>query len=281
MEKHIQELFTPSILITALTRYGINTTDTQRLDGFESFIYRVGWADQDAILRIGHDSRRNPDMVCGEVEFLNHLAAGGLSVPRVFSSKAGRLVESIIAADGSNFIATLFEKAPGQHPSQTQWVPSLFRNMGKFMGKLNQLSQQFQPSQSRNSRFDILLDIQKMREFGSQYLTPEDAPILHAYNKTTQDICALPSTESCYGLCHIDFHRGNFFIADEGKITLFDFDDSQYAWYVYDIAMALFYAIPHHCTTSKTLVDSQCFLTNFWDGYKQEYLLEPSWLLEI
>ena len=281
MENHIKKLFNQSILIKALARYGIKMTDTQSLDGFESFIYRVHRADQDAILRIGHDSRRDLDMVSGEVAFLNHLAVGGLSVPCVLSSNSGRLVESIRAADGSYFITTLFEKAPGQHPNQAQWVPSLFRNMGRFMGKLHQLSRHFKPSQFSASRFNILYDMQKMRELGSQYLPPEDASILHAYDETTQDICALPINEACYGLCHIDFHRGNFFITDKGKITLFDFDDCQYAWYVYDIAMALFYAIPHHCTTPEALADALRFLANFWDGYKQENLLGPTWLLEI
>jgi len=43
-------------------------------------------------------------------------------------------------------------------------------------------------------------------------------------------------------LIHTDVHAGNFFV-DDGRITVFDFDDSSYQWFASDIAIALYYTI--------------------------------------
>ena len=45
----------------------------------------------------------------------------------------------------------------------------------------------------------------------------------------------------CYGLAHLDLHFGNFFVdVASSQITLFDFDDCAYGWYLMDLAMLLF-----------------------------------------
>jgi amicoumacin kinase len=281
MEPQIQKSFTPQILHKALKFYSIDPSDAHLLDGFESFIFDVQKGGEAFILRIGHDSRRTPTLVQGESEFLNHLAKGGLSVPQVLPSANRRLVEQIPASDGAHFLTTLFEKAPGYPPSSEDWGPPLFRSMGTFMGKLHQLSKGFKPSAPQFSRYDIDQDFEDMYTTGQKHLSPADQPILQAYLETVDEIRLLPKSPNTYGLCHVDFHSGNFFVSDEGKITLFDFDDCQYAWFIYDIAMALFYAIPHDCITPDKLADASRFLTEFWGGYQEEKELNPDWLAAI
>lgn len=281
MEKAVRDLFSPSILQEALARYAIAPGDSAILDGFESFIYNVHRADREFILRIGHDSRRPADQVRGEAEFLNHLAAGGLSVPQVLPSQAGNLVEPILAPGGSHFVAALFEKAPGHPVKRVDWGAALFRSMGGFMGRMHRLSRQFQPSQPRFRRLDIAYDMQQVREYALKALPPGDEPVLRAYDGLCAEILALPQDAVGYGLAHIDFHSGNFFITDEGRITLFDFDDCQYAWYVYDIAMALFYVLPHHCTSPGDIAHAETFLAEFWAGYQATGELDPAWLQQI
>jgi len=281
MEPFIRALFTDAILNTVLDKYAILPENAQILDGFESYIFQVHRSDTDYILRIGHDSRRTADLVQGESEFLNHLAIGGLSVPRVLHSTSQKLVETIPAKDGSHFLTTLFEKAPGKPPSREQWGPSLHTAMGSFMGKLHQLSKSFQPSHPRYERYDFEYDSNQMAAQGSKYLPKSDGAVLTSYLETVSAIQQLPKDKLSYGLCHIDFHGGNFFITPSGQITLFDFDDCQYALFIYDIAMALFYAISHNCTTPEKLAEAESFLVHFWQGYQQENNLSPDWLQHI
>jgi Ser/Thr protein kinase RdoA (MazF antagonist) len=281
MEKSIRDQFNERILAEAILAYGISRDQVCMLDGFESYIFEITMPEKELILRIGHDSRRSPDLVQAESEFLNHLSSGGLSVPRVLPSLNHHLVESITAQDGSHFLTTLFTKAPGHPPTQADWKPPLFNDMGRFMGKLHHLSKSFQPSQSRFSRYDFAADVRMMLATGRTHLPPEDAAILGAYEDTAEKIFKLPKSPDSYGLIHVDFHRGNFFITDQGQITLFDFDDCQYACFVYDIAMALFYAIPHDCDSPTDLAKAGNFLAEFWAGYQAENDLDPSWLQKI
>jgi amicoumacin kinase len=278
MEKAIRDLFNQNVLETALNRYQIPLVDATMLDGFESFIFNVRRDGCEYILRIGHSSRRSADLIQGEAEFLNYLRGGGLSVPQVLPSVNHLLVEEIVAQDGSCFLATLFEKAPGHPPTGGDWCPALYQSMGQFMGRLHRLSKEFQPSLPRYQRFSITEDFTAMEKAGRQYLPAEDQPVLQAYLDTVAAIQQLSQDPESYGLCHIDFHGGNFFITDEGVITLFDFDDCQYAWFVYDIAMALFYAISHDCSSEAKLLEAETFLAAFWSGYTAEHNLAPSWL---
>lgn len=278
MEKLIRDLFKPTLLETALNCYRIPLPDANILDGFESFIFNVRRDGREYILRIGHSSRRGADLIQGEAEFLNYLRGNGLSVPQVLPSANHLLVEEIEAKDGSCFLATLFEKAPGHHPTEEDWCPALYHSMGRFMGRLHRLSKDFQPSLPRYKRFTIAEDFGAMEKAGRQYLPAQDQPVLQAYLETVAAIKQLPQDAESYGLCHIDFHGGNFFITEDGEITLFDFDDCQYAWFVYDIAMALFYAISHDCRSEEERQEAEIFLAAFWSGYTAEHNLAPSWL---
>jgi len=281
MEKVTRDLFNPTLFESILNCYRIPLSDANILDGFESFIFNVRRDGCEFILRIGHSSRRSADLIQGEAEFLNYLRGGGLSVPQVLPSANGMLVETIEAQDGSYFLATLFEKASGHPPKGNDWSSELYGSMGQFLGRLHRLSKDFQPSQPRYQRFSITEDFAAMEKAGRQYLPPGDQPILQAYLDTVAAIQQLPQDPHSYGLCHIDFHGGNFFITDDGQITLFDFDDCQYAWFVYDIAMALFYVISHECTNDEELQKAKTFLSAFWSGYTAEHNLAPSWLEHI
>ena len=280
MEPHIRQKFNPQILQLALQCYDLNR-EYETLDGFESFIFKVSKQSTEYILRIGHTSRRTADVIQGEAEFLRYLFQGGLSVPQVLTSINNNLVEPFEANDGSFFIATLFEKAPGDPPEKHHWQPSLYHQMGRFMGRLHNLSKDFAPSQPQFSRHDIEQDFTEIEHAAVNHLPAGEEPILHAYQETINTIRKLPKDEHSFGLCHVDFHGGNFFLDENGKITLFDFDDCQYAWFVYDIAMALFYAISHDCSTPEALEKAASFLTHFWQGYQVENQLGSTWLLKI
>ena len=61
-------------------------------------------------------------------------------------------------------------------------------------------------------------------------------------------------------MIHQDAHAGNFFVNDKGQITLFDFDDSLYGHFVYDLAMVLFYAVTNR-------EDAEEFVPLFWEAF--------------
>jgi len=281
MDKRIRNLFSAELLTQALAAYGIDPEDCQTLDGFESFIYQVSIDNEAFVLRVGHDHRRTEDMVYAEADFLNYLAGCRLSVPQVLPTLDGKLVGTLPAADQSHFVTALFTKAPGHPPTKEDWQPPLFERMGIFLGRLHRYSKDYRPDKKTPKRYTFDEDIRAMLAEADKFLPKEDARVNALYRETIDQIQSLPRENDGFGLCHSDFHRGNFFITDEGQITLFDFDDCQYAWYVYDIAMALFYAISIHCQGEKELSAAHTFLTHFLKGYRQEFNLDSHWLLQI
>jgi Ser/Thr protein kinase RdoA (MazF antagonist) len=226
------------------------------------------------VLRLGHSFRRSLDATSGEVDFINYLADDGLSVPRALPSREGALVEPVRARQG-HFVAVLFERAPGGFVRQEGWNDELFVSMGAYLGQLHALSRRYAPE--RRLRPDIFEESVPLLD---DFIPQQDSVIRDRANELIERLRALPQDAQGYGMIHVDFHRGNFFVHD-GQVWLFDFDDCQYSWFVHDIAMALFYALPHRCSSSQDVQRGHNFLRRFLAGYYRENELDRDWLKEI
>jgi Ser/Thr protein kinase RdoA (MazF antagonist) len=70
-------------------------------------------------------------------------------------------------------------------------------------------------------------------------LTPgEQALMAAAGAKLHAALTALPRDPAHWGMIHADLHHGNLLIAGEA-LSVIDFDDAAFGWYLYDLAVAL------------------------------------------
>lgn len=269
MEERITECFGHHILEEALARFG--GEDAELLDGFESYIYRFSRDGKRFILRIVHSIRRSEELIHGEVDWINYLHRGGVPVARAIESRNGRLVEAVDDGRGDRFLATGFVRAEGSSPFRLGWTPALVERYGELIGRMHALSPGYEPGDPawRRPEWDdpVMLDVERF--------LPDDDEVLAAYREVLDRIRRLPRDRECYGLIHQDAHGGNFLVDDEGRITLFDFDDSIYCWYAFDIAMVLFYRV---CNTDDPAGTARAFLPAFLRGYRRHAHLEPDWL---
>ena len=95
MDQLIRDRYTPDILAEALRRYDIAPGDVDEGGGFESFIYHFTRGGERFILRITHTYRRTAELIHGEVDWINYLAAGGVSVARAVASARGEWIEAV------------------------------------------------------------------------------------------------------------------------------------------------------------------------------------------
>lgn len=276
MDPEIKARCNETILQDAMRRFGIAPNNQIRLlDGFESFIYAYTRNDHDFILRIGHSSRRSPQLIAGEVEWINHLADGGAGVARAILSEAGNLVEAIDDSHGDQFLATAFVKAAGRSPRQDDWTPALYEAYGRLLGRIHALSKQYTPSDPAIRRPDW----DDPQNLGTLTWLPQDEPVLiEKAQQVLTHLNTLSRDADSYGLIHQDAHPGNFFVAEGNRITLFDFDDCVYGWFVYDIAMVVFYMVANYHDPSGLM---RSFWPRFWNGYRAENSLDTTWLSEI
>jgi len=275
MEDRIKKRFNKSILEKALDCYLILPEQAQPLDGFESFIFEFERDEGPGILRISHSIRRSMELIRGELDWVNYLFNGGASVACPIPSKSGEWVEIIDDGAGGSFLAAAFERAEGESHRGKGWSPELLLNYGRLIGQLHRMSRDYKPQQVswKRPQWDdpVMLEI-------DQYLPEEDQQVMRIYVELRDYLRDLPRDIASYGLIHQDAHQGNFFVTESGKITLFDFDDCVYSWFVNDIALVLFYAAMGQEDQAAFVTE---FLTGFLPGYFREHQLDPIWFKKI
>lgn len=276
MEPTIRNRYNDNILAEARLRYGIDEDKIKLLDGFESFMFEYEKDGSAYILRLSHTRRRTPELIQGEVDWINYLAAGGAGVAKAVLSEKGELVELIDDGEGDHFLATAFVKAQGGPVWGTDhWGESFFEDYGRLLGRIHCLSKTYTPSDlawNRGMWNDTAnLDIR-------EHLEQDDTLVGERYAALIAYLETLPQDDESFGMIHQDAHGGNFFVDDDGHITLFDFDDCLYGHFVYDLAMVLFYAVTNRADADEF---APIFWEPFWRGYCEENELDDLWLKEI
>lgn len=129
MEQQIRDRYSDIVLQEAMRRYGIANDHIRPLKGVENFIYEFERGPQAYILRIGHSLHRSGALIQGEVDWINYLAEGGVSVARAIRSETGKLVEAVDDGQGGHFLVTAYVKAQGRPPWEV-WTPALYETYG-------------------------------------------------------------------------------------------------------------------------------------------------------
>lgn len=190
------------------------------------------------ILRIAFLPDRNREDFLGEVEYVRYLFEHGGSVSDVVSSRKGNLLEEITHNNHTFFIC-LFKKAKGKMLVENHYryregapITEYYYNCGKVLGKLHQLSKEYTPVHRRYSFFD---------KYNAEYidkLIPDSLSLLK--EKLVQLLHTLKGfdrNQETFGMIHFDYNDGNYSIDfDTGQITVYDFDNSCFGWYMYDLA---------------------------------------------
>lgn len=132
--------------------------------------------------------------------------------------------------------------------------------------RLHELSKRYNPTLRRHTwkSNEYLLQAKNV-------LPSEHQPILQALDELKAQLAVLPASEDQFGLIHGDNNVGNFMVDEAGGITLFDFDECQYSWYVEDIAVQLYYLLYVFGEDSKSERKAQyeLFVKHFVRGYTE------------
>lgn len=210
------------------------------------------------VLRISATGDRTKNDYLAETDFVHYLAENGAPVADVIPSASGKLVEIIDGADSSEasdctdsiaagddgaapVFISLFEYAKGMLLADNAYryregapLSEYFFNTGKTLGKIHTLSKNFKPvaAHHRPDYFD------KYNMDYLNHLIPDKySELKSAIAARLETFRVLPTDSQSYGLVHFDFSDGNYHIdMDTGAITVFDFDNCLYCWYMFDLA---------------------------------------------
>ena len=204
-------------------------------EGGRNLVYRIG---DKSVLRISTLSDRTIEDYQAEIEYVHFLAKGGASVADVIPSVNGKLVEKIVLENREIYISC-FEYAKGVLISDNGYqyidgrpLSEYFYNTGKTLGKIHNLSKQYKAEHQRRDYFD-----KYNLAYIEELIPQEHSELRAAIAKRLEVFQSLTKNPEEYGLVHFDFSDGNYHIdMESGDITVFDFDNSMYCWYMFDLA---------------------------------------------
>ncbi len=280
MDKQTEETFDEHsrlVLDRAAQSYKFQPDSLKRLGSFESFVFEFNKGGTEYILRVTPGSHRPTAQIQGELDWVNYLADNGASAARAIPSQAGSLVE-VVNLDGkgvgeSLYTLVAFEKAKGRLATKEDWNRQLFINWGQTIGRMHALTKKYEPSNPAFRRplwyEDVDLDAHK-------HLPASQEGVLDRHDRLMERLHSLPTGPDSFGLVHEDMHQHNFFV-DNGRITVFDFDDSRYHWFADDLVIPLFYAIRDADLGEESTAYAQPFMTCLLEGYARENSPDPAW----
>ena len=239
--------------------------------GSQNAVYKYSINEKDYILRFTPATNRTYSEVISEIYFLNFLCEKGFYASKPVKSKNNNFIEESII-DEKKFYVSSFECALGSRP--TVWNRMFFEQLGEMVGKLHSLSKEYKDV--TKGRFDwyengFIKNVEK-------YI-PNQPLVVMQLDKLVSHIKTLTIDDDSYGLIHGDILGCNFNYYDN-KLTLFDFDELQYCYYINDIAIQFFYSsIGMNGKNDEDYIGE--FVEFFMKGYSKHTNIDVKWLSEI
>ena len=223
------------------------------------------------VLRISELNDRSMEDYLAETEYIRFLKENGASVADVIPSVNGALVEKIEEA-----YVCLFEYAKGMLMCDNGYryregapIEEYFYNVGKTIGRIHKLSKEYEPKYKRMSYFD---------KYNMQYidqLIPDTyGELKKVIAKRIEEFRKLPVNDDVFGMVHFDYCDGNYHVnMSSGDITVFDFDNCIFCWYMFDLAHTWTHGIGW-CQFEPDPKKRVAFMEHYFDtvleGYRSE-----------
>lgn len=210
-------------------------------DGSVNTVFHMCSTAAEGYVRVTTRPDRSMADLLGEVNFIRHLDSKGISVATPYTSKDGKSV-CIVEHMENVFCYVIFRAAKGEQLSHRGYkyiegVPlsKHHYNCGRVLGQIHKASETYLPTDG-HKRHHILDYLKVLIE---TYLPNEMIVVRGKFNILINQLEELEKNNMNYGMIHGDFGDGNYNIDyRNGNITLFDFDDAGYCWYMYEIAGA-------------------------------------------
>ncbi|MBI5030999.1 MAG: phosphotransferase [Chloroflexi bacterium] len=220
-------------------------------------VYLVTCSQGKYVLYIYRHGQRTADEISAEWQFVDYLYASGVTVAPAVPRNSGEYQLSFFAPEGIRF---------GVLPQFVEGVilrnrPSInaVRAFGQILARIHELSD-LMPFTLNRPR----LDFEKMIQDAVTIFEEEAFDRMNdwAYLRESAQILQLGLGELrglSYGIIHGDVIRANALVADNGAITVIDFDFCGLSWRAYDIVSLLL--------TIRNTPQEQEFEKAFLEGY--------------
>lgn len=209
----------------------------EHIGDFGNSVYSFKAAGSTAILRLTNPRDRSQPVNQAELDFLLHLKSSGVQVSIPLPSRRGHLIEPV-SVDDTELLASVFDYAPGLvvTPESPHWGEAFFRAWGRTLAHIHEATRVFEPIAGRQRWHwqdeDLIANARR-------YIPADDTLSLRELDTLQRHLSQLPISRETYGLIHADLGNRNFHYDPDNGITVFDFGNCCYHWFVADITITL------------------------------------------
>ncbi|WP_395730358.1 phosphotransferase enzyme family protein [Prosthecobacter sp.] len=248
--------------------YGLQPGELQFVRSNQNHVYLCRREDRRCILRISKRRHRSCAQVEAELAWIEFLATQGVRVCRPIPALNGETC-GVLSAEGTAYIVTCFEHAPGRKIMPSDIAPPIYEKLGGVLAELHRHTLHLPADHAAQARPHwhesrlLRQDVAELRE----RLPP-------AFVKSLAELMGrlreLPVTPQTYGLVHADACLGNCFL-DDDQLWVFDFDNCEHGHFVQDFATILYDSI--YCRVLNEFADEGMNdrITPLWAGLWRGY----------
>lgn len=253
-------------------KHNINEIDINIIEGgYKNYVYTYTYNKSSYIIRVSDSKTKEISIIDSELEWIKYLYSNNISVSIPIIDYQGNYINKVHINNFEGYMV-VFNKAKGIQLNYQDYLNDfyIFEQMGRIMGKIHRVTKEFIPKVSKRNQWINNSYIKESDRFLSKF----EPDLIHNKERLIMDIEKLYKDNKNYGLIHGDFNIGNFFV-NNGEITIFDFDECQYSWYIEDVAVALYYTVYPFGDNDKLERNKKAenFIRYFLNGYQEENII--------
>ena len=232
--------------------FGLDPTDITLLSHTENVVYRVDVASGDRrVLRLHRPGYNTLAELNSEVTWVKSLAEAGVPVPTALPTDEGEHYVNVTVGDETRYVGVVdwvngqpLGRATGVDEATRVEVVDHYERIGELAAIIHAHHDQWvQPQQFTRRAWDTSGLVGEAPLWGRFWeissLTDHARSLFtECRDALRSDLASLPMDRAHYGLIHADMHLGNL-MADGQDLTVIDFDDAGYGWFVHELAVAL------------------------------------------
>jgi len=219
-----------------------------------TYLVRDGRSDEPAVLRLNRPGYHGHEALASELAWTADLRASRVvCTPRWLATAAGEPVARLTptGAAGPARHAVLFGYAHGEHPADVSGpAGAALVEIGELAARLHAHSRSWRkPAWFHRFSWDLTGALGdgagtpgRWGDWRAGYPAAERERLEAAETQLRQALSGYGYAPERYGLIHADLRAANLLVsgaATGSRVTVIDFDDCGYAWFLYDLAASV------------------------------------------
>ncbi|MEP9354185.1 phosphotransferase [Xanthobacter sp. KR7-65] len=233
----------------------------------ENATFRITGGGRDMALRVYRPGYHDAAEIRSELAWITALRDEEMvATPAPLATRDGRLLLEVRDTDASGTPRRMaaFAFVPGAEPQEGADLPFWFRRLGALHARLHAHARRWTPPEGFSRKvwdFDAMLGARPLwGDFRAALgLGAAGRSLLERTALALKERLAPLSRPESFGLIHADLRLANL-LADGDSLTLIDFDDCGFSWFLYDFAAAV--SFMEHSPRVPELKDA------WMDGYR-------------